>query len=41
VSGITYTSSGGLCGSSGTNGTYTGHSEILGTEGVMISWDKE
>jgi hypothetical protein len=41
VSGITYTSTGGLCGSSGTNGTYTGNSFLHGPTGVTISWDKE
>jgi hypothetical protein len=41
VSGITYTSSGGLCGSSGTNGTYTGNSFAHGPTGVTVSWDKE
>jgi hypothetical protein len=41
VSAITYTSTGGLCGSSGTNGTFTGNSFAHGPTGVSISWDKE
>jgi hypothetical protein len=41
VSGITYHSSGGLCGTSGANGTYTGNSFLHGPTGVTISWDKE
>ncbi len=37
VSGITYTSSGGLCGESGTKGSHTGSSE-LELEGGTIEW---
>jgi hypothetical protein len=40
VTGIAYTSTGGLCGSSGTNGTYTGASEIERVGGGSISWDE-
>jgi len=39
VTGIKYTSSGGICGSSGENGTYTGASEIERVGGGTISWD--
>jgi len=39
ITGIKYTSSGGICGSSGENGTYTGASEIERVGGGTISWD--
>ena len=39
VKNIAYTSTGGLCGSAGTNGTYTGNSEVERVGGGSISWD--
>jgi hypothetical protein len=39
VTGITYTSSGGLCGTSGANGTYTGKNEVERVGGGTISFD--
>lgn len=39
IKGITYTSSGGLCGSSGSNGTYTGNNQLERVGGGSISWD--
>jgi hypothetical protein len=39
LTGITYTSSGGLCGSSGTSGTYTGSIETKMAGGGSISFD--
>jgi len=39
VSGITYTSSGGLCGASGSNGTYKGNNEVKPESGVTIGYD--
>jgi hypothetical protein len=41
ISGRSYNLSGGRCGSSGTNGTYTGRSVLHGPAGVTISWDKK
>jgi hypothetical protein len=40
VTGIKYTSSGGICGSSGENGTYTGAIEISRVGGGSIQYDK-
>jgi hypothetical protein len=40
VIGISYASSGGLCGTSGGNGTYTGSNEVERVGGGSISWDK-
>jgi len=39
VTGITYTSTGGLCGSSGTNGTFTGTSELERVGGGSLTFD--
>ncbi|HKO39333.1 MAG TPA: hypothetical protein VJU14_13295 [Solirubrobacterales bacterium] len=39
VSGITYTSTGGLCGSSGANGTLTGTSEVERVGGGSLAFD--
>jgi len=39
VSGITYTATGGICGSSGTNGTYTGANEYERVGGGSLSFD--
>jgi hypothetical protein len=39
VSGISYHSTGGLCGSSGTTGTYTGSVNVNGTAGQTLSVD--
>lgn len=39
VSGITYTSSGGLCGASGINGTYKGDSEVERVGGGTVTFD--
>jgi hypothetical protein len=41
VKAIKYTSTGGLCGSSGENGTYTGNSILERKGGGSVSWDKE
>ena len=39
VTGITYTSSGGLCGSSGSNGIYKGNNEVHATNGATLRFD--
>jgi len=39
VTGITYTSTGGLCGSSGANGTLTGTNEVERVGGGSVSFD--
>jgi hypothetical protein len=39
VTGIKYTSTGGICGASGENGTYKGASESERVGGGTISWD--
>jgi hypothetical protein len=39
VTGIVYTSTGGVCGSSGANGTYKGAAETERVGGGTISWD--
>lgn len=39
VSGISWTGSGGVCGSSGSAGTYTGNNEINRVGGGSIGWD--
>ncbi|HKO37476.1 MAG TPA: hypothetical protein VJU14_03820 [Solirubrobacterales bacterium] len=39
VTGITYTTTGGLCGSSGSNGTFTGTSEIERVGGGTFTYD--
>jgi hypothetical protein len=36
---ILYTSTGGLCGSSGENGTFTGKTEISRVGGGTLAWD--
>ena len=40
VTGIAYHSTGGVCGAAGTNGTYTGDSEVERVGGGSISWDE-
>jgi hypothetical protein len=40
VTGIKYTSSGGSCGTSGENGTYTGASEVSRVGGGSVQYDK-
>ena len=40
VTGITYSSTGGICGASGANGTYSGSNEVERVGGGSISWDK-
>ena len=39
ISNIAYSSTGGFCGSSGTNGTYTGNNEIERVGGGWITYD--
>jgi hypothetical protein len=39
ITGLKYTSTGGICGASGSNGTYKGASEIERVGGGSISWD--
>ncbi|HKO37826.1 MAG TPA: hypothetical protein VJU14_05605 [Solirubrobacterales bacterium] len=39
VSGITYTSTGGLCGAGGANGTYTGTNEVERVGGGSLAFD--
>ncbi len=42
VQNITYSSSGGACGASGVNGTYTGEAFVGSTQpGGTVRWDKE
>jgi hypothetical protein len=40
VTGIKYSTTGGTCGSGGTNGTYKGANEVERVGGGSISWDK-
>jgi hypothetical protein len=40
ITGITYTTTGGSCGSGGNNGTYKGANEVERVGGGSISWDK-
>jgi hypothetical protein len=40
ITGITYSTTGGTCGSGGTNGTYKGANEVERVGGGSISWDK-
>ncbi|HKH64783.1 MAG TPA: hypothetical protein VKA35_04905 [Solirubrobacterales bacterium] len=39
ISNIAYSSSGGFCGTSGTNGTYTGNNEIERLNGGSVTYD--